>query len=512
MNVNVLLNRPWIHGWELRQGIVPFAEMVTKAMGMRPVHVSLTDQISTAAINGTGALFLANVKDDAKVGRPLLIKYIGFVVHELLHHKFTNFSVGGDYGQDNYLRTLHNAVEDVWIERQGIAKKFLPNCEGILTDLVNQMVAEALTRVSDWSDPAQYPFAFAIWGRRYANKVPLAEGLEPIFNEASNRIHHVVDSHGTLAIAKWLLSQLKALPEAQEKQQGQQGEEDGQEGQEGEKNETTTPGAGSASRPTSGEAFPVEPSIDPGEAMGVGGTRSTDFGKDKQHLYQDADLTLVNDVPAKLRFEVRKLFDNTGATLFDRNRKAGSLDSRALHKVGVTERVFKRRTDIDGIDSAVVLMIDVSGSMGDMTLAASAAAALSEALTSAGVNVGVVTFTNEASVAAPVGASRTQLKKVFRNLVSIGGTNDYAGLVVSHNLLLPRDEQRKVVFVISDGHGDRDRRASLRDQIRSGAHFGITTVGVGIGVDIGHVYPNSVRINSVADLGAVAFKQIKLAA
>jgi len=38
MNVNVLLNRPCIHGWELRQGIVPFAEMVTKAMKMRPIH------------------------------------------------------------------------------------------------------------------------------------------------------------------------------------------------------------------------------------------------------------------------------------------------------------------------------------------------------------------------------------------------------------------------------------------------------------------------------------------
>ena len=79
----------------------------------------------------------------------------------------------------------------------------------------------------------------------------------------------------------------------------------------------------------------------------------------------------------------------------------------------------------------------------------------------------------------------------------------------AHKLLLNRPEQRKIAFVITDGEGNSP---FVRAQIKTGERLGITTIGVGIELDVSRVYPQSVNVKDAADLGAVSFKQIKLAA
>ena len=69
--------------------------------------------------------------------------------------------------------------------------------------------------------------------------------------------------------------------------------------------------------------------------------------------------------------------------------------------------------------------------------------------------------------------------------------------------------QRKICFVITDGIG---KPIAVRNQCEAGNNLGITTIGIGIEQDVKHVYPQSVRITDVGDLGTVSFKQIKLAA
>jgi hypothetical protein len=49
-------------------------------------------------------------------------------------------------------------------------------------------------------------------------------------------------------------------------------------------------------------------------------------------------------------------------------------------------------------------------------------------------------------------------------------------------------------------------------QVAAAAKLGITTIGVGIRHNVSAVYPQSVQVNQLSDLGGVMFKQLKLAA
>ena len=97
-------------------------------------------------------------------------------------------------------------------------------------------------------------------------------------------------------------------------------------------------------------------------------------------------------------------------------------------------------------------------------------------------------------------------------LNDVDGTNDYAGVVLAHEQLLRHSAQRKVAFVITDGAGDRQRAAALQEQLRAGERLGITTIGIGLGIDVSRVYPNAIRIDDMNALADTTFKQIKLAA
>ena len=54
-------------------------------------------------------------------------------------------------------------------------------------------------------------------------------------------------------------------------------------------------------------------------------------------------------IPAKLRYTVRKLFENSGFEEFQNNRKSGVLNVRALPTMAHNDRLFKRRKEHDGI-------------------------------------------------------------------------------------------------------------------------------------------------------------------
>jgi cobalamin biosynthesis protein CobT len=90
-----------------------------------------------------------------------------------------------------------------------------------------------------------------------------------------------------------------------------------------------------------------------------------------------------------------------------------------------------------------------------------------------------------------------------------GSTNDYFAVRYAHEMLLARTEERKITFVITDGEGHAEL---TREQVDTGTRLGITTIGLGIKHRVGHIYPQSVSVSALADLGTESFKQIKLAA
>jgi cobalamin biosynthesis protein CobT len=222
-------------------------------------------------------------------------------------------------------------------------------------------------------------------------------------------------------------------------------------------------------------------------------------------------------IPAKLRYSVRKLFENSGYEEYQNNRKSGVLNVRALPTMAHNDRLFKRRKEHDGIDSAVTIVLDVSGSMfknhsplnSKMYHAILATYALLDTLSKAGVTTSVVTFGCEVSLLKDFNTPYQRVKPLLERITAGGGTQDYVALSYAHSLLLNRQEERKVCFLLTDGIGKAD---ACKEQALSGERLGITTIGIGIRSDLTHIYKNAVTIDKVEDMGTVAFDKLKLAA
>ena len=542
-----------IKGWEFRAGIEATAHKVCADLGITPVTVGWSG-ISTAAINSSGQMRLANVADDAVVNQAMVNRYAGFVVHELLHRKFTNFNV---IEYRSYINELHNAVEDAWIERKAIAENLTGNVEALLTELINTIVDESLAQKIDWSDPHAYPFALAVYARGFCKRVPVPAALVPVFDEATKRIDACLNSQDTLDVARWVFDQInKAADQSQPDQpeqskQGDQGQDGGGEGGEG-SGEGESGDQGGSDQPESGDqgdgkgqvgagdqaspeapadagqvqpvkenalAMEVEPTLKP-SGVGSSGSYSKKYGlaSDGAHVGGNRWIKIQLMQSGKLRYEVRKLFENSALEEWQVNRKSGSLNAAALHTVATGNvAVFKRHHEEAGIDSAVVVVLDVSASMWavddqNLTLishAVNVCSALVDTLHRAGVAVSVITFGSKTSVFKDWSTHPRKMDALLPMICSGGDTNDYFAIRYAHEMLHKRPEQRKVVFAITDGVGQpQDTRA----QVDAGSALGISTVGIGIQHNVQRVYPNAVRVDTLADMATASFKQIKLAA
>jgi Mg-chelatase subunit ChlD len=564
-----------LNGIQFRSGVEKAAHKIAADLG-QSITITWTSGITTAAINGSGDVMLANVDDDATVTEALVWRYAGFVLHELLHRKWTNFNTI-QLVRGMFLRQLHNGVEDAWIENRAVREGLTGNTKQLLTVLVDGMVDEAMSTVQDWSDTRQYPFSFAVNLRLHGKTVPIAKGHESILTEAQRRLTACTSTEDTLVLAQWILCQLKSADQGSQdgNQDGDKPDNgsgadgaDGADGTEGQgadgadgtdgngpesdsegpsgddKGQGKGEGAGEAKKPaTAGTAKPVgdarqpavsaEPSLKSEGGANGSYSNTTGVAKAKKYTqaYQARDISITAN--ARLRYEVKRLFENTANDEWQVNRRAGSLNVRALPKVSTSDRLFKRRLESDGVDSAVVVILDISGSMfqSRYTLDASghrmrdadgnlvtytyidfaikATAALLDTLTRAGVKVALHAFSEQTSVFKgfdePLARGLSKLAYVNDG----SDTNDYQAVRYAHEVLAYRPEQRKAVFIITDGVGnERDTTA----QVKAGEALGISTVGIGIGLDVDHIYPKSICIKSADDIGNASFKQIKLAA
>ena len=307
-------------GYEFKRAVVIGIHKICSDLGLRPVEVRWDAGTQTACINKSGSVILANVKDDAVLTQGDLMRYVGMAVHELLHWMYTDFdAVHSAYAHGQYIAQLHNALEDAWIEGKGIKAGLTGNIEELLSALINGMVAEGLAyknrrgEAIDWSDPVQYPFVLAVYGRKHAKiKVPLALGLEPIFAEAVKRLNTCGNSWDTLEVAKWVFDQLNNVNTKPEDEPIQpptnptppsddEGEDEGEGGnQDGGKGDDENGSGGDSEQPTGGDqegdqptpptnpakpptkdgetvkAREVEPTANPPEGAGSGGSYSTD--------------------------------------------------------------------------------------------------------------------------------------------------------------------------------------------------------------------------------------------
>lgn len=292
-------------GHEFKRAVTLAIHKVCANLNRPPVDITWGSAPSPC-INDRGYIQMPNIRDDAWMTQKDMMRYVGYGVHEILHWVYTDFNATYKaHGHSQYVAQLHNALEDAWIENKAIDRGLTGNITELLSTLIDGISQEGLDHVDDWSDPAQYPFVLAVYARKHATiKVPLAEGLQPIFDGAVRRLNNCKDSHDTLTVAVWVFDQLKQLqppqPPVQPTKPTKPTAEDGDSNpseqptsgdQEG---DAPTPPTNPAKSPVGDkgeivEAIPVEPTVQAPEDCGSGGTYSTgDIARNQYHVRSDA--------------------------------------------------------------------------------------------------------------------------------------------------------------------------------------------------------------------------------
>lgn len=226
----------------------------------------------------------------------------------------------------------------------------------------------------------------------------------------------------------------------------------------------------------------------------------------------------------------------------------GKLDSRRL--VGAYRadpKVYKAREPVAELDTAVTLLVDLSGSMCgyEADLATDVIVVLSEVLAKVNIPFEVTGF-NSRSNAPGEGedwrlAYRShaktyarfepidiyvfkafderfaEAKPIIGQIAEHAGGNNVDGeaLMMVYPRLAKRSERRKVLMVLSDGapacvtNMDHLLAKHLKDTVKHIAKTGVECIGIGIATEqVKHYYLRNVVVNDLADLGNRAIEQL----
>lgn len=204
--------------------------------------------------------------------------------------------------------------------------------------------------------------------------------------------------------------------------------------------------------------------------------------------------------------------------------RQGRLDARELHRLAVNDgRVFRRRDEVSGINTAVHLLVDCSGSMRRrIKLTSQVCHTLATALdVIPGINVGVTAF--PAGTPATGGNSNPTGPTVFPvlehgkrmhgrfQLIASGQTPLGEALWWVLQRMQPMPQSRKVILILTDGEPDSMGLANAA--IADAKRFGFEVLGLGLDSDaIAKLLPGSSRtITTLADLAPAMFGQLQSA-
>lgn len=227
---------------------------------------------------------------------------------------------------------------------------------------------------------------------------------------------------------------------------------------------------------------------------------------------------------------------------WDYGREDGRLDTRRLTAaVAGRSNVFKRREDRPEIDTALMVLVDLSGSMSGSParLANQCAISIAEAIDKVGIAYEVLGFNNQSDLRL-LSPEHDRYKytrcepldmwgfKTFEDRLfhakgamgvlenAVGGNNsDGDAIFFALDRLLARPEKRKVMITLSDGcpafrtHWHRRGDQYTRNAVDAAVKAGVDIMGVGIlDRSVERYYPKHVVINNINDLAGAAMDQI----
>jgi cobalamin biosynthesis protein CobT len=195
---------------------------------------------------------------------------------------------------------------------------------------------------------------------------------------------------------------------------------------------------------------------------------------------------------------------------------------KRLYRAAVGDpRVFARKRERIAVNTAIHLLIDLSGSMGAPVRLADGsverrgrigqASALALALALDGINGVSVAVSAFPGLSGDDNVITTLVRHGERPRARAGafaqpprgGTPMAGALWFAAADLIARPESRRIALVLTDGKPDN--HADTAEILRLCAATDLETVGVGIDVDVSTLFPTAIRVREVAELRTALF-------
>jgi len=215
----------------------------------------------------------------------------------------------------------------------------------------------------------------------------------------------------------------------------------------------------------------------------------------------------LGSMPARLVSVLLREFQDKRPKLQLRSQSGRDLSIRHLWRLKALgdTRVFRKKTPSSGIDAAVMLLLDRSGSMhGDIELAASATHAFAQALQRiSGVRTAISLFPGDSTATMELlqfRQSAVHAASKLRAVTAEGGTPTDEAIMEILPLLLQTTVQKRFIVLITDGGPDNVE--ATRKAVAHANSMGVDVIGIGIGkqTHIQGLLSRSVSITEVGEL------------
>ena len=193
----------------------------------------------------------------------------------------------------------------------------------------------------------------------------------------------------------------------------------------------------------------------------------------------------------------------------------GKLCGHGLYRIAVhNPRLFLKNESVTGLDTAVHILLDISGSM-TSRIDLACAACYSVALTLAaipGISVGVSAF--PADYEEDVTATIYPLLRHGERVVNSFGVEAHGSTPMTEamwyvlGMLSTRPEHRKIVLMVTDGYPDEPETAN--ETIMVAQRMGMDVLGIGINAPIiSSIIPISETITDIHELTSTMFRLLQ---
>ena len=236
-------------------------------------------------------------------------------------------------------------------------------------------------------------------------------------------------------------------------------------------------------------------------------------------------LRKVQSESGKIRAALQGLVQSQNLNRSHHACRGRRIDGKRLHRLPLGEtKLFQRKQAKSAPNTAIHLLLDKSESMGyqvtdsqgqpiglRMPIALEATLALALAFEGIpGVNPGVTAFPghqDDSVFRLLAHGQRVNTRTGAFSLAASGSTPMTEALWFGAASLLRCREPRKVLMVMTDGQPN-DTLSTL-ELLQRCRDSGIETIGIGLGLDVSHLFPIAITINDLSELRAQLFNLSK---